>query len=256
MSSDERPRTDHVGQVFSFTTLPDAEGWQVTYEVGVQGEEYVADGAPVGRPGEQVRLTRGEELVVIGIAVRSVVAEAERSLHGSMRTIPGGGLTARRARELIRPGAALREFLRAADEGRLQGPVDVRRKGTTWVAKPIREYLEFRAWLKTLPAMRELVRRGPLALLTREQRKAQTAALYVQAIAAGNPAPRRRVAEAQGREEAAVRDDLHAARAESPPLLVGGAAGKIGGRLTDDGRRIIEEMQQTAAKPRRKGGKP
>lgn len=253
MRRDERPQTDYIGHEVNFTTPPDAEGWQVTYDLGIQGQQ----------------------LVLIGVHLRSVVAEVERtlpasakagrSLPGSMRTIPAGGLSAERVRSLIKPGAAMREFLAAAFEDRLSWPasrseiekaIQAGNKGRAWQAKPTPEYLDFVAWLKTLPAMRRIVHRGPIAMLPRKQRIAWTSAEYVRAAAMRHPAPRRRVAELQGRDEAAVRDDLHAARVEHPVLLVGGGVGKVGGQPTAELNRIIEEMQAgSVKKPRTSSAK-
>lgn len=72
----------------------------------------------------------------------------------------------------------------------------------------------------------------------RLRRLAETAELYVQARAANQSAPNRRVAEIQGRTAEKVRDDLRAAR-QADLLTVSPGRGRAGGTLTAKARAIL-----------------
>lgn len=167
-----------------------------------------------------------------------------RSLIGT----PGGGLTSRRARDLMRPAAALRDFTTVIIEGRATWPMtdskarellDTINSGRPWVVDATQEFLDYVAWFKTLPAMREAIYRQPL---DRPHRLALTARLYVEAVQQGHPNPRKRVAEVTGRLDGAIRDDLHAARVEEPQLLTAVRQGRSGGELTPAALRLLEEL--------------
>jgi hypothetical protein len=215
MTTGWRPRLNSDGSRLSFTMPPEPDGWEVTYDLDI------ADGDPI----------------LIGIHVTSTTPARD-------------GLTAERARKLIRPGDAMSKIRQSGPLGPTAIPSANRRE----MSADMYDYVSWQTWLNNLPKLRVFAKSRPLATLTRRERIAQTAALYVQAMAAGDRAPRQRVANEQGRAEAAVRDDLHAARRETPPLLLGGGPGKSGGRLTDEGRALVDQMR-AAAKPRRKGGK-
>jgi hypothetical protein len=101
-------------------------------------------------------------------------------------------------------------------------------------------FFEWLELLKTFPVLR------PTSIpAQRRLRIAQTAALYVESRDEGYAAPRKRVAELQGRSDGAVRDDLHAARHESPQLLSIGRKGQAGGVLTDEAIAMLERSRQT-----------
>jgi hypothetical protein len=205
--------TQSVGRV---TTMPDLDGWQATYEVGLQEDE----------------------LVLTSVTVQSFTG------------VPAGGLTARQLRSL-RPGTALREFVKAVAENKATWPVSVSQaremiiaynEGRPWKAEPDPESLDYVTWRpQALPVFQRLTRGQPV---DRRHRIAQTAALYVEAIASGHPAPRKRVADLQGRSEGAVRDDLHAARHESPALLTMASRGRSGGTLTKAAMAMLEEAEE------------
>ena len=57
----------------------------------------------------------------------------------------------------------------------------------------------------------------------------------------GIRAPRKHVAAEQGRSDAAVRDDLHAARTEDPQLLTKVSKGHAGGRLTPEALELLDD---------------
>jgi hypothetical protein len=215
MTQPDPPETKYVGEI---TTPPDSQGWQVTYEIGIQGYELV------------------------------VMSVTERSLVG----IPAGGLTAKRARALLKPGLAVREFSKAVREGKVTVPLSeadalelvatASEGGEAWQATSTPEFDEYVAWLRDHPALR----RSAEGAVDRRQRIARTAALYVDAVGRGLRAPRKHVATEQGRSDGAVRDDLHAARTETPQLLTEVSKGHAGGRLTTEAVALLSEMAEGA----------
>lgn len=233
-----RVNTQRVGRV---AAPPDADGWQASYEIGVQGDELVVTTVTVASPVWSV----GSDL--------SIAAD-----------LPRGGLTAQRARALITPGSARDGFLAEVARGKptpwltrsqIRELYAAAKSKGYWRAEPTAEFANYIGYLRTLPALQALVRGQPA---DRRQRLAQTAALYVEACRAGRADPRPWVAKRQGRKPAAVRDDLYLARHESPPLLTATRPrGKAGGELTREALRILEEMNEAAkkARPKRKGGK-
>jgi hypothetical protein len=195
----DAPETQGVGWISS---SPDAHGWQARYEIGRQDRE----------------------LVVTKVTV-----------HSPTGRMPSGGLTAEGARSLVKLGTALAEFtkavrgrtaVRATTERDAEELLAAQTEGQTWRSVARSEFLD-REYRREMP----VVDFGPAA--NRRVRIAQTAALYVQAMHAGDPAPRKTVAAQHARAEAAVRDDLHAARHETPPLLTElRGKGRAGGELT------------------------
>lgn len=193
--------------------------WQVIYRLAIQASEQV---------------------VIAGLTIRPRDWRASGAKPPAGRGLAPGGLTARQLRSL-RPGTTLRDFVAAArsDPGRFRpvvGEADLHDLAGLFGGDAVAElrpkldeyFLEWLELLKTFPAFRE--RSIPAQ---RRLRLAQTAALYVQAQAEGQAAPRKWVAGLQGRADGAVRDDLYAARHGSPPLLSSGSRGRAGGVLTD-----------------------
>jgi hypothetical protein len=161
------------------------------------------------------------------------------------RNLPAGGLTARLTRTL-RPATALRLFRRDLAAVSRPGSIEAQAQAAAaaflvavsaagsqedaidvlqnrWVG-----WDEALAWLRygTAPPSSDRLRRV-----------AETAALYVTALAEGR-APSERVARIQGRSTGQVRDDVRAARragllSESP------GRGRVGGALTERAREIL-----------------
>jgi hypothetical protein len=207
------------------------EDWQVIYRLAIQGSEQV---------------------IIAGLTVRPRDWRATGSKPPAGRGVTPGGLTARRLRSL-RPATTLRDFIEAArtDPGRFRragGTADLRDLAELFGADAAAElgrkvdtyFFEWLELLRTIPAFDQR-----LVSPDRRIRLAQTAALYVQAQAGGHRAPRKRVAELQGRADASVRDDLYAARNARPPLLTEAAnKGKAGGVLTDAAVAILQGGQR------------
>jgi hypothetical protein len=227
------------------TAPPDDQGWQVAYQIGIQDLDIV--------------------VTAISIAYLPSLINP---------VAPRGGLTAQRARSIIKPGTALQEFATQVARGRVMPELSDKEVKAlmdgreSWRAQPTPAFLTYLRTLQALPEIAQFLRGKPRS---RQQRIAQTAAMFVQARDdERHPAPRKRVAERQGRDEAAVRDDLYAARHQSPAILTGaGGQGRTGGVLTDEARAILKAMETSRApkkgatrrkksgpaRPGRKGGK-
>lgn len=150
-------------------------------------------------------------------------------------------LTAVALRGLIRPGRALLALEGAGPDGQASAT----NKGVTWRVELVPDYARR---MKLLPLEQSS---GPISQmnLNRRERLAVTAYRYVRALAGGDPAPRRTVAKQQHRGEAAVRDDLHAARVEKPPLLLGRGPGRVGGVLTNEGQALVLQVMARLIAP-------
>jgi len=222
ISRDDDPEAVLIGQL-----IEDIDrDWQVVYRLAIQDSEQV---------------------VIAGLTIRPRDWRASGARPPAGRGLAPGGLSSRQLRSL-KPGTSLRDFVAAArdDPGRFRPAVDevgILDLAALFGAEATAEFQEkldgyFFEWLellKTFPVFR------PSSIpVQRRLRLARTAALYVKARDEGYAAPRKRVAELQGRAEAAVRDDLYAARHESPPLLSTSPKGRAGGVLTDAAIAILE----------------
>ena len=169
----------------------------------------------------EIGIQRGG-LVITSLQIRPASASAH----------PSGGLTAARARSLIRPAAARAELAKAPAKRR-------------WRVEFAEDFVrDLRRQIAT-PAIPR-----PRATLTREQRLALVAGAYVAARRSGAPNPRKVAAKVLRRPDASIRDDLHAARHASPPLLTAAGPGSHaggGGELTAAAKKTLERLRAGTA---------
>jgi hypothetical protein len=218
--TDDTPLDPRRSAVAFVTSPPEADGWRATYAIGVVNRTPCVIGVLLNPP------------------------------NGA----PGYGLTSRQARQLIRPAEAVARFRQATMNKKQVVIVEGWRVEETTIGQATRALREAGQQMRRhIRGFEEWVRRLSAHPTNRRQRIAMTAALYVRAQAEGHPRPRKRVAEIQGRPDAAVRDDLYRARHENPPLLTDtGVRGRSSGELTDAGWQVIKEVQAAQRSERRK----
>jgi hypothetical protein len=216
------------------------DGWEAVYSLAPQGSDIVISGVeirsrkPAGElppGGLTTRLTRTLRPPVALRLFRDVLAEfltpgtaAYRSQAAAVGFLVAGALKEQLTSGAITPetAAAAMKFL-AADEPAWQDWL--RRHSERWTG-----------WGAALDELGSGSRRPPRDRL---RRLAETASLYVSALADNDPAPNRRVAEIQGRTAEKVRDDLRAAR-RAELLTATPGRGRAGGTLPAKAREILE----------------
>jgi hypothetical protein len=216
------------------------DGWQAVYSLAPQGSDIVISGVEI-RPrmppgvlppgGLTTRLTRTLRPPLALKLFRDELAEfltpgtaAYRAQAAVLRFHAIRTLQEQVASGAITPEitASARTFL-AADEPGWQDWL--RRHSERWTG-----------WGAALDELGPGSRRPPRDRL---RRLAETASLYVSALADNDSAPNRRVAEIQGRTPEKVRDDLRAAR-RAELLTETPGRGRAGGTLTPKARAILE----------------
>jgi hypothetical protein len=170
-------------------------------------------------------------LVITGLSISNTLQSATN--------FPRGGLRAQVARSLIRPGAARAEVSKERAQ---------RRSRVLFSGAYVRVA---RAWAAT----RVPPKVAP-ARLSREQRLASVARVYVDARRAGAANPRSVVAKTFRWSLTKARDEIHAARCARPPLLTpagprGNAGG--GGELTPDAVELLEALRTQHGSKKPKG---
>lgn len=167
---------------------------------------------------------------------------------------PRDGLSARLARDLVRPGYALevhRAWLRLElEKTKMLHDVivtDATGQFAEWIeSKGWRPPTDEAGWSEVFRETAELIGKWQSIAyvpLDRTERLARTAQLYLEARAGGDRAPVQRVAALQERTPSSVRDDVHQARLEGLLTRTRGY-GHAGGELT---KRAIEVLQEAAS---------
>ena len=221
MDATHEPRDTHSIPALGLVVARPAPGWEVVYLLEPQAGEAVL---------REVRIRPIGEL-------------------------PLGGLPARLARDIVRPGVALalhRDWLRDQWDDRdpalrvtlalLRGVAASEGRSLAGIPRP-----DTKGWKAVVDAIAGAVAAWaslPATVPTdRPRRLAETAGLYVRARQAGERAPNKTVAEWQGRSAQAVRDDIHEARQEGLLTKTKGF-GYSGGSLTPTAVAILKEVER------------
>lgn len=216
------------------------DGWEAVYSLAPQGSDIVIAGVEIRSRmppgvlppgGLTTRLTRTLRPPVALRLFRDELAEFLTPGTAAFRAQAAmlGFFATRTLKEQVTSGAITPEIaasamtLLAADEPGWQDWLF--RHGERWTG-----------WGAALDELGPGSRRPPRDRL---RRLAETASLYVSALADNDPAPNRRVAEIQGRTPEKVRDDLRAAR-RAEFLTATPGRGRAGGTLMAKAREILE----------------